>query len=189
MESSVSELTDTFAKELAQLGGNCYAATSIEDVARIVIEITSKNNCVMAVKQSLRVDDENLISSELRARGIHVTELEEDGDSVESLSQADMAITRADLLVAQTGTLVIYTEADEDRLASCLPRIHVAIIPYGNIVNKPQELGQRLENTFRSRKAGAVTLISGPSRTSDIEMKQILGVHGPHQVHVIILKR
>jgi L-lactate dehydrogenase complex protein LldG len=139
------------------------------------------------VKQRLGIEGEEQIKTELQHHGVHVSELEECEKPVDTLSTADMAITPTDLLIANTGTLAISTKSDEERLASCLPGIHVAIMSTGKIASNPLGAARYLSDRLQSESPNSVTFVSGPSRTADIEMKLILGVHGPHQVHVIIL--
>lgn len=102
-----------------------------------------------------------------------------------TVAEADIGVTEADCLVAASGTLVLRA-AGRHRGASLLPPIHVAVAPIERLV---PDLGAAL----RWVRSGAppvescVTLITGPSRTADIEKKLVLGVHGPCALHVILL--
>jgi len=181
-----SELIGVFRKEIENLSGKCYEASSIVEVTDIIRGIVAENGCRSVVIQGLGVDGEQ-IKTELKRIGVQVLELERCEKPVDVLRTADMAITPGGLLIANTGTLVMTTKSDEERLASCLPRIHVAIIASERIVSKPEDAAQYLTDQLQGKSPTSVTFVSGPSRTADIEMKLILGVHGPHQVHVIVL--
>jgi L-lactate dehydrogenase complex protein LldG len=187
MQPDKRELIATFSKEIESLSGRCHQASSLADAIRIILRIAAENNCLSVVKQRLGIEGEEQIRTELQDHGIRVSELEECKEPLDTLRSADMAITSTDLLIANTGTLAIGTRSDEERLASCLPRIHVAIMSSGGIVSDPLDAAQYLRGLLQSEMPNSVTFISGPSRTADIEMKLILGVHGPHQVHAIIL--
>jgi L-lactate dehydrogenase complex protein LldG len=187
MQPDKSELIEVFSRELENLAGKCYPASSLGELTRIIYRIAAENTCGVVVKQRLGIEGEEQIKAELERHGIRVLDLEECEKPVETLSTADMGITSADLLIANTGSLVMSTKCDEERLASCLPRIHVAVMAAGRIASKPPDAAQYLRQQLQSDSPSSVTFVSGPSRTADIEMKLILGVHGPHQVHVIIL--
>jgi len=89
-------------------------------------------------------------------------------------------ITGALAAVAETGTLAQISGSGRPQSASLLPDIHIAILQANTIYEKlPQLLNLR-----EIREASSVALISGPSRTADIEMTLTIGVHGPGEVHV-----
>jgi len=99
----------------------------------------------------------------------------------QTLSECDLGITEADFALPETGTLGLLSNAEHPRLVSLLPRLHLAIM-------RPAALRADLHQVFAEARAHAyLILISGPSRTSDIEMTPTLGVHGPRDVHVWVL--
>jgi L-lactate dehydrogenase complex protein LldG len=184
--SVASTLVQKFTKELETLGGKSYEASSVNGIAKIICDIATRSRSKNIIKQKLAIDQEYLILTELRDHGFQVTELENLTQPIVELTSADMAITRADLIIAGTGTIVMTTRSDEDRLASCLPRVHVAIAQLTKIVIEPNDAGNYIREQLRREPNCTISFISGPSRTADIEMKLILGVHGPHEVHVIL---
>lgn len=106
--------------------------------------------------------------------------------SREAIATTDAGITAADYALADTGSLVIFTESNESRLLSLLPPCHIAVIESSRIVAS-------LDDVFRLRplpgaESSAMVVITGPSRTADIEMRLVRGVHGPGEIHVIILE-
>jgi L-lactate dehydrogenase complex protein LldG len=101
------------------------------------------------------------------------------------LRDAAAAVTTARGGIAQTGTLVLWPTADEPRLMSLLPPIHVALVEAVSIVDS-------LAETMASQgwAAGMPTnavLVSGPSKTADIEQTLAYGVHGPKELIVLVL--
>jgi L-lactate dehydrogenase complex protein LldG len=96
----------------------------------------------------------------------------------------DAGLTEVDYAVAETGTLAIRHRPEHGRLLSLVPFVHVAIVERDKFVPDLLDLMELL----RSEGSGSgVTLISGPSKTADIEMNVVTGVHGPNVVHAFVL--
>lgn len=93
---------------------------------------------------------------------------------------AKVGITTADLAVAESGSLLLSAQPGRRRMASLSPEIHVVLIPKDRIVATLEEALARL--TTRTS-----VLITGTSRTADIESVLVRGVHGPREVWVVVL--
>jgi L-lactate dehydrogenase complex protein LldG len=96
----------------------------------------------------------------------------------EAASQAKVGISQMDWGIANTGTLVQDASAVEKRLVSTLPLIHVALLPTAKIVADLPALLSRLT----PQQTPYISLITGPSRTADIERVLTIGVHGPKRL-------
>jgi L-lactate utilization protein LutC len=94
-------------------------------------------------------------------------------------------ITSADYALADTGTLVMLASRQEARLISLLPPVHLALVPRERILTSLDEL-LSLEPLPVEQRSSMV-LITGPSRTADIEQILVRGVHGPGEIHVIVV--
>lgn len=99
------------------------------------------------------------------------------------VAAADVGVTEADVLVAASGTLVLRAAACP-RSVSLLPAMHVAVVPRSRLV---ADLGRALALVAGAPPDTCVTLITGPSRTADIEKKLVVGVHGPCTLHVVLV--
>jgi L-lactate dehydrogenase complex protein LldG len=113
-----------------------------------------------------------------------------DGLSRDELFACDAGVTTAQWGIAETGTLVLESACEQNRLLSLVPPVHIALLPVGRICHS---LGEALERVRHADAATdlasrAITLITGPSRTSDIELTLTIGVHGPQAVHVVLLE-
>ncbi len=97
----------------------------------------------------------------------------------------DAAVTDVWRAVAETGSLVMRASVEHGRALSLVPPLHVAIVEPKNCVG---DLIDLFELVNKEGNASATVIISGPSKTSDIEMNLVVGVHGPVQVHVFLLK-
>ncbi len=89
--------------------------------------------------------------------------------------------------VAETGTLVFASKADEPASTHLLPETHIAVVRVDQIMHTMEEAFARLRADGRAMPR-ALNFVSGPSRTADIEQTIVLGAHGPYRVHVIVVK-
>jgi L-lactate dehydrogenase complex protein LldG len=105
--------------------------------------------------------------------------------SREACAAADIGLTSADFALADTGTLVFLSESHESRLISLLPPCHIAVIERDKILTGLDELLSRVPHPCV--QSSAMVLITGPSRTADIEMRLVRGVHGPGEIIVVIV--
>ncbi len=99
---------------------------------------------------------------------------------------ADIGITSADYALAETGSLVMLSSAEEARLISLLPPVHVAIVPRSRLLANLDELLATIPKP--ADQSSSMVLITGPSRTADIEQILIRGVHGPGEVYAVIVE-
>jgi L-lactate utilization protein LutC len=100
---------------------------------------------------------------------------------------ADLGITSADWAVAETGTLALCSHPGQGRVVSLLPPNYLAIIEPKQIVPDLFDLFERLEEQ-KHQLPSNVALVTGPSKTGDIELKLTTGVHGPGNVHVLVVE-
>jgi L-lactate dehydrogenase complex protein LldG len=102
---------------------------------------------------------------------------------------AGIGITSATLAVAETGTLVMVAEPGRERIASLLPPVHVALITAEQIRPDLFAVFRELESSGFDRLSSNITLITGPSKTGDLELRLTTGVHGPGHGHVIVIRQ
>jgi L-lactate utilization protein LutC len=109
--------------------------------------------------------------------------------SVEELrafcAEAEFGITSADYALADTGTLVLFSSQEEARMISLLPPVHIAVVPRERILTGLDELLTR--TPLPAERSSSMLFITGPSRTADIEQILVRGVHGPGEIHVIVV--
>jgi len=98
---------------------------------------------------------------------------------------AEAGITSADWALADTGTLVMLSSPEEARMISLVPPVHLAVVPRGKLLTGLDELFSRLPQP--ADQTSSMVLITGPSRTADIEQILVRGVHGPGEIHVIVV--
>jgi len=94
-----------------------------------------------------------------------------------------VGISQVEWAIANTGTLVTDAAPVERRLASALPVIHVAVVPTGAIQPDMPAVFARIH----PRQSGYISMITGPSRTADIERVLTIGVHGPSRLVIVFV--
>ncbi len=111
------------------------------------------------------------------------------GLSIESRTpRADnpTGITGVYCALAETGTLMMLSSPTTHAATSLLPETHIALVPASRIVRCIEDAWDLLR-AERATLPRQVAFVSGPSRTADIEMTLVLGIHGPYRVHIIVL--
>jgi L-lactate dehydrogenase complex protein LldG len=106
----------------------------------------------------------------------------DDQASVSELDEVDGVITSCAVAIAETGTLILDGSPGQGRrVITLIPDYHLCVVFADQIVADVPEALDRLEATR------PLTMISGPSATSDIELNRVEGVHGPRTLEVIIV--
>ena len=106
------------------------------------------------------------------------------GEQRERMLAAGIGISSTTLAVAETGSLALASGSGSERVASLLPPVHVAIVGTDQIVADLFDLFAVMQNSAGDMPSNW-TLVTGPSKTGDLELKLTTGVHGPGKWHVI----
>jgi L-lactate dehydrogenase complex protein LldF len=169
-----AELVARFTAELTELGGAVVRCRSQELAGRL-LETLQEHEAA-----SLQTWDEALLPpgllAELRNAGLHLAYTPDPA--------IPAGLTGALAGIAETGTLVLPGGPGRPLTASLLPEIHLAVL-------RSQDILEHLEQALRLpevRQASCTVLITGPSRTADIEMTLTIGVHGPRALVVFIVE-
>lgn len=175
-------LPELFAKRAAEMKMSVQALYAEELLPKLV-EFLRANGCrkiALPVSKLLEALD---VVKQLKAAGFDARRWDE--MTLDELYDYDCGVTDVTYAVAETGSLVIRGSADHGRALSLVPPIHVAILEPKNFLPDLIDLFERLakDGDFTS-----VTMITGPSKTSDIEMNLVVGVHGPCKVQLFILQ-
>jgi L-lactate dehydrogenase complex protein LldF len=108
-----------------------------------------------------------------------------------SFIEADVGISGANLAVAESGTLVIVSNEGNARLVTSLPPVHIALVTVEKFVETLEQAASLIKAlviaSSGSKLTAYVSFITGTSRTTDIEKELVMGVHGPEELHIIIL--
>jgi len=101
------------------------------------------------------------------------------------LARCDVGVTECDALVAQTGTVIVTSRSAGGRALSVLPPHHVVLARRSQLVADLPAAMERLQKKYADNMPSMISLITGPSRTGDIERILVLGAHGPKQLTIL----
>lgn len=183
--SSNDSMIETLLKELTNVNAEVSRADSGDQVIEYLRGVVIRKD----IRSFVAWDTEYLntlnITNHLEAEGLtHIKSSDKN-----EVAGAGIGITGVDYAIADTGTLVLLSDGNKPRGASLLPPVHVAIVGESNIVSNISQLFNILKQRLDSGETvtTCMTFITGPSRTADIELNLTLGVHGPKELHVIII--
>ncbi len=185
-------LLERFAGALREADGTIYVAENPDAALKVMESMVVAKGVRTVVRHDFPLARELGIDSFLGSRGVTVVNVDalEPAEAEEVFLKADLGITDADLLIAETGSVVTVTKDERRRLVSALPRVHMVITEEERIVSSLMEAAPFLRSVCSESAEGVVTsFITGPSRTADVEKVITLGVHGPVELHVLVLKK
>lgn len=179
-----------FCQELANAGGTAHLAADAVAVMHTIQSILQANNARKIVLSRGGLIDRLNLPTKLKEIGMDVKTLDDmPPNSREDFFAADVGITNVYRLIAETGSVVVAANPNEPRSASLLPPVHIAIADRSQILPDLFDLFDLFSPTAmptQSLPPSCLTLITGPSKTGDIELKLVTGVHGPGEIHVIV---
>ena len=108
----------------------------------------------------------------------------DDGYEIDDLESCDVGITECDALIAQTGSVLVTTQSAGGRALSVLPPHHIVLSRREQLLPDLTAAYQLLHSKYKSTFPTTISLITGPSRTGDIERILVLGAHGPKRLTI-----
>lgn len=188
-------LVDQFCRELSLVGGTAHRTESAAEVIKSIEKLLPADEPFSVALSDGRAVSASGLREWLTSRGIEVlstfSEFQNGSTQQEyvgRLLDVRIGVTQADYAIADTGTLVLISGREQHRLISLVPPVHVCLLDPRRILPTLASLISRLEQRFVAEEITpqAVTMITGPSRTADIEHTLTMGVHGPVALHVLI---
>lgn len=168
----------TFFARIEDLSGKTFRAANPEDARGYVARIVGDKPAVASTSPLL---------AECGITGLPGMRsgFRSEPELREVCSTAEFGITGADYALADTGSLVMLSSAGEARMISLLPPVHIAIVDKSKLLTGLDELFDTVPEP--AELTSSMVVITGPSRTADIEQILVRGVHGPGEIHVVLL--
>ncbi len=179
-----------FCQELAAAGGKGYVALDREAVVHTIQSILQAHTARRILLSRGGAIERLNLPSTLRDLGLDVKTLDDvQPNPRDDFFAAEVGITNVHRLIAETGTVVLASKPNEPRSVSLLPPIHICLADHAQLLPDLFDLFDLFAPTvspLKSLPPSCLTLITGPSKTGDIELKLVTGVHGPGEIHVIL---
>jgi L-lactate utilization protein LutC len=185
---------ERFRAELTAAGGQAYLVADAAAAAEQVVELIRQKQARRVLVGRGNVLDSLGLPERLRPLGIDVALADrlppEAGK--ETLFAADIGISEPYALIAETGSVVVAAAPAEPRSLSLLPPVHVVVADRRRLLPDLFDLFAELApgGPAAGTEPGlpsCLAVITGPSKTGDIELRLVTGVHGPGEVHVVLL--
>jgi L-lactate dehydrogenase complex protein LldG len=187
---SERELTDRFVAALRDLKAEPHPVATRDATRETLRSIVDGHQGHRVVVANLPPEVRTLVAAALKGLSVQLLEDLPPKDVVGACAAAEVGITWADFAIADDGAVVEVAHDDAARLAASLPIVHVILLPRGRLVQDVGEAMAVAGGILRESGPGGrptITFVSGPSRTGDIELRLLYGVHGPHSLHVLLL--
>lgn len=188
------DLAVQFAAELQKLEGRAYLTANESEALAIIGRLLDERAVRSVVAWDLEAIPLPGLDGVLAERGITVLDPMVCGrtreERLQGLETAAVCLSGATCAIAESGSLVLHHGPGRPRLASLIAPTHIAVVRRTQLV---RGLGEALAVLRQRHGAGLfeatnnLTIITGPSRTADIEMTLSLGIHGPPEVHVVMI--
>ena len=195
IDSQAGPLMDALSESAATSGWKVSRFGSLGEAREHVVGIARDVEPNLVVRSSQAVLEGGIVEAWLEPLGVQVVpmalgeEAEHSREELRSMAErADIGITGVDYAIAETGTCVLIPSAEVSRVVSLLPPVHIAIVNRGQVLPSLDELFTLRRRDFLDGKLGSyMNLITGPSRSADIEYTLVTGVHGPGEVHMVLV--
>jgi L-lactate dehydrogenase complex protein LldG len=180
---------EVFFDALRDLHTAPYAAGDAKTTVDTLKMIIDRSGTKSVVAGGLTVAGKMLVEAALKGTKHSFVEDLRPSEAVGVISKADLGISWARYGAARQGALVVIAYDDAVKLVSSLPRVSVFLLSSKNLFPDLPSAVMRIAETLRTagEKKPVVSIISGPSKTADIELRLLYGVHGPHELHVLLL--
>ncbi|NLX96566.1 MAG: LUD domain-containing protein [Rhodopirellula sp.] len=180
---SVEEMADRFAEELQAVSGEIHRAATMEDARRRLAELLDELSCDLlgAIDRPICRDVLSEIPSDHLA-------WPEAGGTARTMCELAAGLVPADALLADTGSCLIACGTPQERLLCYLPPVCIVIARTDQLVEHLPAVWESIASRSADPNLrGEFVLVTGPSRTADIEKILILGVHGPKRLIVLLV--
>ena len=167
-------LEECFAREIKAVSGNCILCTSEEEAYENVKKIVAEKNITNFF---CRTEE---IAQQLTKYEIPFTNQPQDFLAMEA------GITLCEALIARTGSVLVSSASEAGRQMNIYPPTHIVLARKSQLVPYVSDGLAFIKSKYGKNLPSAITNITGPSRTADIEKTLVLGAHGPKDIWVII---
>ncbi len=175
-----------FQGRLAEVGGESHFVERLEQAAEIIAAHPAMtNNQVVIAPDFAASQPWRTILPFLRDKGLEICE----AGSPASVADAPAGLSGAELAIAETGSVLLAENALEARVVGMLTLAHFVLVREGTLFPMLEDAGKKLRDLTKAGydQRHYISLVTGPSRTADIERTLTIGVQGPKVLCVIVV--
>jgi L-lactate dehydrogenase complex protein LldG len=183
----IEDLPARFIEELEALGGHGKRVENLDEASAYVLALAREREANLLVRWDVDELEELGIDAPLAETGVEVVVWRALDDFKEVAGRADIGLSTAAWAIAETGTLVLEGGPGKGRTVTLLPPTYVAVVPVERILRTVPEAIEKYAGGDAGALPANVSFHTGPSRSGDIEMALFVGMHGPGDVHVILV--
>ena len=193
------DLAARLQRELEGVGGHVARVRHAAEAAQYVTRLAEEKGAEVVVRWQSDLLDTLEIDDALQGVGteVHTASPPSEAEAADRrqelrdlLARADLGLSGVDAVIAETGTLMLQAQPGQMRGVSLLPPVHVAVArtdqvvaTFADALRTVRQSGEDMQQNLTS----CISFVTGPSRTGDIELKLTVGVHGPGEMHLILL--
>lgn len=174
-----------FLEELEGLGGHGKRVESLDEAREYVLSLARERDARLLVRWDVEELEELDVDGPLEEAGVEVALWRDLPDFREVAGKADIGLSTADYAIAETGSLVLTSGPGRGRTVTLLPPTYVAVVAVDRVLSTVPEAIERYAGD--GPLPANICFHTGPSKSGDIEMSLAVGVHGPGDVHVILV--
>ncbi len=174
-----------FLEELRAIGGSGRRVSSLEEVREYVVSLAREKGAKLLVRWDVEELDRLDVDDPLKQAGVEVVAWRDIEDFRAVAAGADIGLSTAEWAIAETGSLVLTSGLGRGRSVTLLPPTYVVVIAVERILSTVPEAIEKYAGD--GGVPANVCFHTGPSRSGDIEMTLVTGMHGPGEVHVILV--
>jgi len=155
-----------------------------DDIVQYATNLTKKQGGETIVATELTSEEYGVLKTQCKDTGLILLK----PPFREHANNIHTSLTVVDWGIAETGSLVIDSSSEDVRIATMLPETHIAILPASKIKPDSGAIEEELNSILKSETPSYAAFITGASRTADIERVLAIGVHGPQELHILIME-
>ena len=180
------DLVDHFIEAFRMLDGVVHRGPAVEVISKIMADL-GVDEFVAWDQEPLPADS---LLDDLAERGYRRVETvlpsDPDGRVPHQMGYFDVkvGVSAAVAALAESGSVVVTSGTGRSRLASVIPEVHVVLVPVAEMFRSLSHWAAQIESP---EELANIMVVSGPSRTGDIELTLTKGVHGPGEIHAVLI--
>ena len=174
-----------FIEELEALGGHGKRVATPEEAREYILSLAQERGAKLLIRWDVEELDALGADGPLQEAGVEVALWRDLEDFREVTARADIGLSTAEWAIADTGSLVLTSGPGKGRTVTLLPPTYVAVVAAENVLRTVPEAIEKYAGD--GGLPANVVFHTGPSRSGDIEMEIFVGMHGPGDVHMILV--